>query len=266
MNTTTDHTPDPGRPLGFWLTAVDRLLADAFATAFADEGATRRDWRLLNVVDGSAPSRRPLNAHKLRGLIDRGWVRADGDTWTLTDEGRAAKERLGTVVDGIRATVSDAVSAEDMATTLASLEGIARALGWDEDTALPRKHRHGRDRGQDFDPRRGYGHSHSPEYGFRTGHGFGFGHSHEDGHGPETRHGFGPGHGHGSGTRHGFGPGHSHGTGSAHRDGFTSGSCGRDHKGPHAGRPGHAGHRAQRIAQRAYERGFETGFDRGRAA
>ncbi|MBP3976702.1 hypothetical protein [Microbacterium sp. BLY] len=259
MNTTTDHTPDPSaRPFGFWLTAVDRLLADAFATAFADEGATRRDWRLLNVVDGSAPSRRPLNPHKLRGLIDRGWVWADGETWTLTDEGRAAKERLGAVVDGIRATVSDAVSAEDMATTLASLEGIARALGWDEDTPLPRKHRHGR----------GHGHR------FGRGHGHGFGREHESGRGRDfdPRHSFGPGlgHGFGRGHEHGFGPhhgfGHEHESGFPHRDGFAAGSRRHDHDGHHGRRPGHAGHRAQRIAERAYERGFDAGFGRGRAA
>lgn len=263
MNTTTDHTPDPSaRPFGFWLTAVDRLLADAFATAFADEGATRRDWRLLNVVDGSAPSRRPLNPHKLRGLIDRGWVRADGETWTLTDEGRAAKERLGAVVDGIRATVSDAVSAEDMATTLASLEGIARALGWDEDTPLPRKHRHGRGHGHRFDPRHGFGREHE------SGRGRDF----------DPRHSFGPGLGHGFGRGHGFGPRHEHGVGPHHgvghdhesgfppRDGFAAGSCRHDHEGHHGRRPGHAGHRAQRIAERAYERGFDAGFGRGRAA
>ncbi len=67
----------------------------------------------------------------------------EGDGWTLTDEGRAAKDRLGTLVDGIRAKVSSAVSNEEMATTLASLEKIARAFGWDEETPLPRGRRHG---------------------------------------------------------------------------------------------------------------------------
>ncbi len=138
MNTTTDNTSDnSSRPFGYWLKAVDRLMAQEFATAFAAEGATRRDWRLLNVVDGSAPSRRPLNPHKLHDLVDRGWVEADGDGWTLTGEGRAAKERLGAAVDSIRAKVAGAVSDEEMATTLAALEKIARAFDWDEETPLP---------------------------------------------------------------------------------------------------------------------------------
>lgn len=144
MNTTADSTSDnTSRPFGFWLKAVDRLMAHDFATAFAAEGATRRDWRLLNVVDGTVPARRPLHPHKLHDLVDRGWVEADGDGWALTDEGRAAKERLGAAVDGIRAKVAGAVSDEEMATTLAALEKIARAFGWDEETPLPRKRRPG---------------------------------------------------------------------------------------------------------------------------
>ncbi|MFS0910803.1 hypothetical protein AB3M89_03350 [Microbacterium sp. 179-I 3D2 NHS] len=179
MNTTdTQNSQNTSRPFGFWLKAADRLMAAEFAAAFETERATRRDWRMLNAVDGTVTTDRPLHRHKLHSLIERGWVARDGDGWTLTDEGRAAKERLGTVVDGIRAKVSAAVSDEEMATTLASLEKIARAFGWDEETPLPRR-------------RRGFGpHAHGrgfPGHGFR-GHGF-------PGHGFDRRfgRGFGPG-------------------------------------------------------------------------
>ena len=187
MNTTTDttETPQPPRPFGYWLKAVDRLMAAEFAAAFDDEGITRRDWRLLNVVDGSVERERPLRAHKLRRLIDRGWVVTDGEGWSLTDDGRAAKERLGALVDDIRAKVSDAVSDEDMATTLASLEKIARAFGWDEETPLPRG------RGHRFGGHgRGNEHGHGFPGGFDHGRGFGHGHGceHGRGHGPHGGH------------------------------------------------------------------------------
>ncbi|KYJ97051.1 MarR family winged helix-turn-helix transcriptional regulator [Microbacterium sp. CH1] len=258
MNTTADSTSDnTSRPFGFWLKAVDRLMAQDFATAFAAEGATRRDWRLLNVVDGSVPARRPLNPHKLHDLVDHGWVEADGDGWALTDEGRAAKERLGAAVDGIRAKVADAVSDEEMATTLAALEKIARAFGWDEETPLPRKRRPGFGFGPrgGFGRRHGFGHGH----GFGPGHGFGHRESFDRGDfGP--RHGFGPGEG--FEPRHGF---------DRHDGEEDGGYRGRGHHDGHAHRGhGHAhrdhGHRAQRMAERAFERGFDAGFRHGHAA
>lgn len=240
MNTTTNNTSDnSSRPFGYWLKAVDRLMAQDFATAFAAEGATRRDWRLLNVVEGSAPSRRPLNAHKLHDLVDRGWVEADGDGWTLTEEGRAAKERLGAAVDSIRAKVAGAVSDEEMATTLAALEKIARAVGWDEETPLPRKQRPG----FDFGPRHGFGRRHGHGHGFGAGHGFGHGDF-------EPRHGFDRHDGEEDGGYRGRG----------HHDGHAH----RDHGHAHRGH-GH-GHRAQRMAERAFERGFDAGFRHGHAA
>src|SRR5690606_28521470 len=126
----TINTDENSRPFGFWLKAVDRLMANEFATAFESEGITRRDWRLLNVIDDTVSDKRPLRIHKLGLLIELGWVTDAEGTWTLTDDGRAAKERLGGIVDGIRAKVTDAVPADDLATTIATLEQLARAFGW----------------------------------------------------------------------------------------------------------------------------------------
>ena len=98
---------------------------------------------LLNVVAGDvdAPGfaeRLARKGKRLRGLEQRGWVEETGDgSWILTDEGRAAKERLGAIVDGMRSRVGGAVSPEDFATTVASLEAIARELGWDENERMP---------------------------------------------------------------------------------------------------------------------------------
>ena len=237
MNTSdTQNTDSNSRPFGFWIKAVDRLMAAEFASAFEGEHTSRRDWRALNVIDGTVPARRPLNAHKLHHLVERGWVVADGDGWTLTDDGRAAKERLGGIVDGIRAKVTDAVSPEDLETTMASLEQIARAFGWDDQTPLPR----GRGR------RHGFG-----RHGFGRGHGFGPG--------------FGPGRGFGRRHGHPFGRGRGDAPAfDSERGGGTDAEFGGHEHGRHGSR--HGAHRVARATQHAYERGFDAGFSRGRDA
>ncbi|MGM7670453.1 MarR family winged helix-turn-helix transcriptional regulator [Microbacterium sp. A93] len=234
INTDENNNTANSRPFGFWLKAVDRLMAAEFASAFDSEGITRREWRLLNVIDGTAPSGHPksdrpsqprkLPAHKLARLIELGWVTDADGTWTLTDEGRTAKERLGSVVEGIRAKVTDAVPAEDLATTIATLEQLARAFGWDEETPLPRGRGH-----------RGFGHRH----GFGR-HGHGHSHSHDHSH---------------EGCRHG-------------ERGFVHDTNHENHRPhPHGGPHDHRGHARARFAhfaQGAYERGFDSGFSRGR--
>lgn len=271
MNTSdTQNTDTTSRPFGYWLKAVDRLMAAEFASAFEGEHASRRDWRILNIVDGTAPARRPLNAHKLRGLVERGWVVADGDGWTLTDDGRAAKERLGGIVDGIRAKVTDAVSPEDLDTTLASLEQIARAFGWDEETPLPR----GRGRRHGFGRRgfgRGFGADHGSGTGFGPGRGFGRRHGHPFGRGRGFAPGFDSEHENGADAElGGHGCGHR---GHPKHDRFADARADHGHgradhghrHGGHAG-PRHGEHRVARAAQHAYERGFDAGFSRGRDA
>ncbi len=82
-------------------------------------------------------------------------------------------------MQGVREKVAGAVSAEDFAMMTASLEAIARELGWDENARMPHRGRRG------FGPRhRGFG----PGFGFApAGEGFG------PGFGPAGLRGFGPG-------------------------------------------------------------------------
>jgi len=228
----SDEGPAGDRPLGFWLRAVDGLITREFAAAFAGAGVDRRDWMLLNALSGDVElpafaERFARKGKRLRGLADRGWAEEQGDgTWALTDEGRAARDRLGELVDGIRSRVAGAVSPQDYATTMASLEAIARELGWEEGQRMPRG-RFGRGRGS----------------------------------GPGFRPGFGPGFGAGFGP--GFGPGahhwHSHHERGSHHE---HGSHRHGGQGGHRGHSDGSG----RSAQRAYERGFDAGFARGRSA
>lgn len=176
-----DITPtDNTRPFGFWVSAVDRLLEAEFATVFADEGITRRDWRLLNRIDGTFPDRRSPRGPrgpKLRALQAHGWIERAADGWTLTDDGRLAKERLGAAVAQICERVTGAVSPEEYATMTASLEKIAREFGWEEGRGLPRRH-----------GRRGFGPGFGPGFGRGFGPGFGPGHHPHGEHGRHDQH------------------------------------------------------------------------------
>ena len=213
---------------------------------------------LLNALSGDVElpafaERFARKGKRLRGLEERGWVEETGDgTWALTDEGRAAKERLGAIVDGIRSRVAGAVSPEDFATTMASLEAIARELGWEEGRAdaaprlrprlrrrVPARLRSRIPRGlRSRVPRQAPG----SVPGFRPGFG------------PRTRRGPRAAPQHGAQHCH---PHHEHGS-------HGHGAHHRGHHGHHGGR-GH-GERSGRSAQRAYERGFDAGFSRGRTA
>ncbi|MBD8022934.1 hypothetical protein H9622_04920 [Microbacterium sp. Sa1CUA4] len=243
--------------MGYWLRAVDDLLTSQFAAAFQNEGVTRRDWMLLNLLAGDvdapqAAERLARKGKRLRRLEDLGWAEEQGDgTWALTDAGREAHARLGEVVSGIRSRVAGAVSDEEFATTLASLEAIARELGWDE--SRPFAGRRGFGRG--FGPGRRFG---GPR-GFGAGPGFGFG----LGYGASRSEAWAYGHdddgcrGRG-GHHHGHAP-HEHGHGRGH-----------GHGGGHGGGHGHHGHdrhgHGGKGGERAYERGFDAGFRRGQEA
>jgi hypothetical protein len=247
VHDTTPPRDERERPLGYWLRAVEHQLDHEFAVAFEQEGITRREWMILNVLDGTVDAphlvERIQRGKKLRSLADRGWVEQADGAWQLTDAGREAKGHLGATVDSIRSRVAGAVDPEAFATTLASLEAIARELGWSEDERMP------------FGPRGGRAH----HRGGRFGRGFGPRGFDREGFGPGgfAREGFGPG----------FGPrrfGHPH----------HGGECGHDRFGdhdPHRGGPRHHGHRhghghghGDGRSQNAYERGFDAGYSRGR--
>ena len=210
----TPETPAP-RPLGFWLRALDASLSREIDGRLAAEGVTRRDWMLLNVIDGSVdapwPSRPDRDLGRGRGpgrgrgrhlryLADRGWVEEAGDgSLSLTDAGREAKQRLAGIIDEVRSRLVETVGEQDYETTVRSLEALTRSLGGADDDSF------GFARGH-------FGRGHGSERGHGRGHGFGRGHG--DGHGRGYRHGSGDGHGRGfrddwGGNRHhGFGPRH----------------------------------------------------------
>jgi hypothetical protein len=66
----------------------------------------------------------------LADFVERGWVWFDGDAATLTDEGRAAHDAAFERIRAVRASLTEGIDPADLATTLATLEAMARNLGW----------------------------------------------------------------------------------------------------------------------------------------
>lgn len=175
--------------------------------------------------------------HSVHTLADLGWIAEHDGTWIVTEKGKAARAELAETVDAIRSRITGAVSSEDLATTVASLEAIAREFGWDESRPGPR-------------PGGLAPFGRGEHRGFR---GFGRGENH-GAHRPE----FGPN------LHHGFGPGRGGAPADAARPGVgddtePGGRCNPGHRGSHHERGAHRRHEAER----AFERGFEAGFTRG---
>ncbi len=160
-NDTNPTIPTSPRPFGFWLRLIDRRIDDAMRELFAAEGITRRDWRRLNLIAGTVTDPRMTERlasrpERVAPLVERGWVAGEPGAWRLTESGDAARAALHERVSSLRTKVAGAVSPEDFATTLASLEAIARELGWSEDERMPRRH------GRGFGRRHGEGFGRRP--------------------------------------------------------------------------------------------------------
>ncbi|SDQ65122.1 MarR family winged helix-turn-helix transcriptional regulator [Microbacterium sp. cf332] len=192
MNThdTTSQNTTPDRSLRFWMRAAHSAFGAELARVLADEGLDRRDWGVLNVLTGerSMPGldeRVQRGGKRVRALAARGWATEADGRWVATEDGRRERDRIHGLVSEVRGRASGAVSDADFATTVASLEKIARALGWDENAprACGPRGRHG------FGPGRGFGHRFGGFGGFRAGFGPEHGaHRGEHPHGEHPRH------------------------------------------------------------------------------
>jgi len=148
-----------GRPLGFWVKLVDSLLEES-VNADADEwgGVSRRHWQVFSVIRDGASSTAQVDAvlapfvHAPGGtgttslLVDdlrhRGWVSGqehlpgapdDVGSLAVTVAGEAAYEELQAVIAHRRELVSEGIAARDYEVTVATLERVARNLGWQGD-------------------------------------------------------------------------------------------------------------------------------------
>ena len=149
---------DAQRPIGFWLKLVDGLIDERFASTLEEHGVTRRQWQLLNVLsrepatveqldaavapflasgasasdDEGAPAAE-TSAEHLSELIESAWVDATAAGYELTERGRTAFDALSETVATLREEMSEGLTPEQYAETVAVLERMARNLGWSGD-------------------------------------------------------------------------------------------------------------------------------------
>jgi hypothetical protein len=128
------------RPIGFWLKLVDRLFDERLDETLGD--LTRRHWQVLNVLQQGAVDQAGIDARvrpfldresstkrEVADLQDRGWI-AGTETMQLTEMGTKEFRRLLDAVSADRAQVMAGIASEEYATTVATLERMARNLGW----------------------------------------------------------------------------------------------------------------------------------------
>lgn len=138
---------DRSRPIGFWLQLVDRLIDETFAELIEEHGVTRRQWQLLNVLAAGEATLAALDAavapfladddgetsaDHLGELVESEWVVATATGFAMTERGRMVFGKLGAEVAELRDRVARGVAPEAYATTVATLEAMARNLGWDD--------------------------------------------------------------------------------------------------------------------------------------
>jgi hypothetical protein len=134
------------RSLTYWLALVDRLVEERFSAALEEHGVTRLQWRIMSVLSTGAANAEELDtalaellptdseetpAEELDELMDSGWVVAGDGRFTLTERGQSAHDGLAEAVTELRAMLVADVSEADQAQTAATLERMARNLGWD---------------------------------------------------------------------------------------------------------------------------------------
>lgn len=136
------------RPLGFWLKLVDSLIDEHFAATLEEHGVTRRQWQLLNLLEQRPAAEKeliealapffvsadepPSVKEHVAELAESGWITFDGEMYSITERGHTSFTKLSELVESIRNRCSEGLSAEQYTTTLASLEQMAKNLGWED--------------------------------------------------------------------------------------------------------------------------------------
>ena len=156
-----EHVPTDRRPLGYWLAAIEGPLRETMRGAFATFGVTRREWRTLTTlhegpasaaeVKATLPQRNghrpaeperhihPDRPHRERrtidqlldGFVERGWASLDRGSYALTAEGERIHDAVLANVQKVRMDVTAGIPDADYVTTMATLECIAKNVGWD---------------------------------------------------------------------------------------------------------------------------------------
>ncbi len=91
------------RPIGYWLKKLDHLIDGQFERQLGYAGLSRRQWQILNLLQGGARSMPELQAElepflldapdelgdAVTGLLSRGWADSQNAVISLTETGEA---------------------------------------------------------------------------------------------------------------------------------------------------------------------------------
>lgn len=135
------------RSLGYWLKLVDSLIDEQFEATLEEHGVTRRQWQVLNLLEQQPATEAQLNAglspffaspdepqtlhEHLAELVESGWVAVAEGEYSITDRGHISLLKLSELVEKIRTHSGQDLDGSEYDATVASLEKIARNLGWD---------------------------------------------------------------------------------------------------------------------------------------
>jgi hypothetical protein len=135
--------PDAGRPIGYWLKHLDRLIEDSFSQALATDELARRHWQVLNTLAHGPASPAALTlalepflsgnaaqqAKTVDDLIHRGWACQDQDgRLCLTPHGQTAHQKTRQRVQRTRDLLIRGVSTDEYAAVIDTLARMAANL------------------------------------------------------------------------------------------------------------------------------------------
>ncbi|MBM7517613.1 hypothetical protein [Nocardioides nitrophenolicus] len=121
------------RPLGYWLTTLDRLLEEQVEDAVAARGLSRREWHALGRLEHGAVAEDVAEdlLPALASLVSGGLVEHRSGEYRLTPDGseRVAELQSGPV-QVVAERAAEGLSPEQYDALLGSLEQVATNLGW----------------------------------------------------------------------------------------------------------------------------------------
>jgi hypothetical protein len=142
-NIKSGDLPGGGRPVGYWLKHLDRLIEDTFSAALTAEGLTRRHWQVLNTLAQGPAGPGELTAAlepflrddpagqatTVDHLIHLGWASRDHDgRLGLTPRGRTAHQAIQERVRQTRGLLVRGISADEYAALIDVLTRMAANL------------------------------------------------------------------------------------------------------------------------------------------
>ena len=136
------------RPIGYWLKKLDRLIDGQFERQLGDAGLSRRQWQILNLLQGGARSMPELQAElepflqdapdelddATTGLLSRGWADSQNAVISLSETGEAQFGLVTANIAELRQVLAAGISAAEYQATIdvlirmvVNLEGDVRS-------------------------------------------------------------------------------------------------------------------------------------------